>query len=127
MTETLYIFTYVNNLLEVLVLTVVEDGVVYDNPVDVGVGVGGEDGLFDIIARGGTEGIAEAAVFFATRLVHRRSFKDIDCKILMLSQLRKGLQKPRSLSHTHPRPRPHDSLYLPKQNKIRHWRYTHLS
>lgn len=62
-TEALDIFTYVDDLLEVLILAVVEDRVVDDDSVNVRVVVGRENGLFDVIARRGTEGIAESTVF----------------------------------------------------------------
>lgn len=64
--ETLDILTDIDNLLQVLVLTVVEDGVVDDNAVDVRVGVGRDDGLFDVVAGDFTKGILEAAVYSDT-------------------------------------------------------------
>lgn len=60
--ETLNILADIDDLLQVLVLTVVEDGVVDDNAVNVRVGVGRDDGLFDVVAGDFTEGILEAAV-----------------------------------------------------------------
>ena len=62
MAETFYILCYVDNLLQVLVLAVVEDRVVYDDAVDVRVGIGGQDGLFDIIPRHFAESVAESTV-----------------------------------------------------------------
>ena len=50
MAETLDVFTDVGNLLEVLVLAVVEDRVVDDDAVDGVIGVGGEDGAFELFA-----------------------------------------------------------------------------
>lgn len=47
--QPLDVLGYVHDLLQVLVLSVVEDGVVYDDSVDVRVGVGGEDGFFDVV------------------------------------------------------------------------------
>jgi hypothetical protein len=47
--QTLHILGYIDDLLQVLVLAVVEDWVVYDDAVDVRVGVGGEDGFFDVV------------------------------------------------------------------------------
>jgi hypothetical protein len=62
MAETLDILANINDLLQVLVLTVVEDRVVDDNAIDVRVGVGGDDGLFDVVAGDFSEGVLEAAV-----------------------------------------------------------------
>jgi hypothetical protein len=46
--EPLDVFADVDDLLQVLVLAVVEDGVVDDYAVDGGVGVGGQNGAFDV-------------------------------------------------------------------------------
>ena len=62
MAETLDILADIDNLLQVLVVTVVEDRVVDDDAVDVRIGVGGKDGLFDIVAGDLTEGVLEATV-----------------------------------------------------------------
>lgn len=62
MAETLDILANIDDLLQVLVMTVVEDGVVDDNAVNVRVAVGGDDGLFDIVAGDFAEGVLEAAV-----------------------------------------------------------------
>lgn len=48
MAEALDVLGHVHDLLQVLVLPIVENGVVYDNPVDVIVSVRGEDRLFDL-------------------------------------------------------------------------------
>jgi hypothetical protein len=61
--EALYILGNVDNLLEVLVLSVVEDGVVYDDAVDVGVDVRGQDGFFEVIAVYFAEGVAISTIF----------------------------------------------------------------
>lgn len=58
-TQTLDVLGDVHDLLQVLVLSVVEDGVVDDNAVDGVVGVGGEDGLFDIVVGDFAAGVAE--------------------------------------------------------------------
>lgn len=60
--KTLDILADIDDLLQVLVVTVVEDGVIDDNAVDVGVAVGGDDGLFDVVLGNLAEGILEAAV-----------------------------------------------------------------
>jgi hypothetical protein len=62
MAQALDILGYVDNLLEVLVLAVVEDGVVYDDTVNVRVDVGGEDGFFEVIAVDFTERVTESTV-----------------------------------------------------------------
>lgn len=59
MRKTFDIFRYVDDLLEVLVLTVVEDRIVNDDAVDGWVGVGGDDGFFDVVAGDMTEGVEE--------------------------------------------------------------------
>ena len=48
MAEALDVFTDVGDLLQVLVLAVVEDGVVDDNAVDGVIGVGSQDGAFEL-------------------------------------------------------------------------------
>lgn len=65
--EAFDVFVHVDDLLQVLVLAVIEDGVVDDDAVDFGVGVGGEDGFFDVVARDFAEGVAEAAIDWASR------------------------------------------------------------
>jgi hypothetical protein len=60
--KTLDILADIDDLLQVLVLTVVEDRVVDDDAVDVRVGVGGDDGLFDIAVGDFAEGVLEASV-----------------------------------------------------------------
>jgi hypothetical protein len=60
--QTLDVLADVHDLLQVLVLSVVEDRVVDDNAIDVGVGVGGDEGIFDIVAGNFTEGILEATL-----------------------------------------------------------------
>jgi hypothetical protein len=67
--ETLDIFGDVDDLLQVLVLAVVEDRVVDDDAVDVVVGVGGQDGSFDVIAGDFAEGIRETTREENVRLV----------------------------------------------------------
>ena len=62
MAEAFDIFGDVDNLLEVLVLSVVEDWVVDDDAVDVLVAVGGDDGVFDLVAGYGAERIAVSTV-----------------------------------------------------------------
>lgn len=62
MAETFDVFGNIDNLLQVLVLTVVEDRVVDDDTVDVVVGVGGQDGTFDIVAGDFAEGVREATI-----------------------------------------------------------------
>lgn len=47
--EALDVLAHIHNLLQVLVLSVVEDRVVHDNPVDSGVVVGRHDRLFDVV------------------------------------------------------------------------------
>lgn len=59
-TEALDVLLNVDDLLQVLVLSVVEDRVVDDDAVDLGVGVGGKDRFFDLVARRFAEAIAEA-------------------------------------------------------------------
>jgi hypothetical protein len=44
-------------------LSVVEDGVVYDDAVDVGVDVRGQDGFFEVIAVYFAEGVAISTIF----------------------------------------------------------------
>lgn len=58
--QTLDILADVHDLLQVLVLAVVEDGVVYDDAVDLGVFVGAEDGFFDVVAADRAEGVLES-------------------------------------------------------------------
>lgn len=60
-TETLNILADIDDLLQVLVLPVVEDRVVDNNAVDVRVVVGGDDGLFDVVAGDFAEGVFEAS------------------------------------------------------------------
>jgi hypothetical protein len=60
--QTLDILGDINYLLQVLILAVVEDRVVDNNAVDIVVGVGGEDGAFNIVAGNFTEGVLEAAI-----------------------------------------------------------------
>lgn len=60
--QTLDILGDINNLLQVLILAVVEDWVVDDDAVDFVVGVGGEDGAFNIVAGNFAEGVLEAAI-----------------------------------------------------------------
>jgi hypothetical protein len=62
MAETLDILANIDDLLQVLVLTVVEDRVVDDDAVDVRVAVGGDDGLFDVVAGDLAEGVLEASI-----------------------------------------------------------------
>lgn len=62
MAETLDVFGNIDNLLQVLVLAVVEDRVVDDDAVDIVVGVGGQDGTFDIVAGDFVEGVLEATI-----------------------------------------------------------------
>lgn len=62
--QTLDILADVHDLLQVLVLAVVEDGVVYDDAVDFGVFVGAEDGFFDVVAADFTEGVLESTVLY---------------------------------------------------------------
>lgn len=50
MAETFYILGYVDNLLQVLVVSVVENRVVYDDAVNIRVDVCSQDGFFDIVA-----------------------------------------------------------------------------
>lgn len=47
MTQPFDVLGYIHDLLQVLVLTVVEDGIINDYAVDIVVGVGGQDGFFD--------------------------------------------------------------------------------
>ena len=53
---------HVHDLLQVLVLPVVEDRVVDDYPVHGGVGVRGQNGVFDVIAADLAEGVIEATI-----------------------------------------------------------------
>lgn len=62
MAKTFYILRDIHDLLQILVLPVVEDRVVYDDAVDVGIGIGSQDGLFDVVARDFTKSITESAV-----------------------------------------------------------------
>jgi hypothetical protein len=62
MAETLNILADIDDLLQVLVLTVVEDRVVDDDAVDVRIGVRGNEALFDIVAGDLTQGVLEATV-----------------------------------------------------------------
>lgn len=59
--QALDVFGYVDDLLQVLVLAGAEDRVVDDYAVDVVVGVGVQDGLFDVVAGDLTHGVLEAA------------------------------------------------------------------
>lgn len=65
--EAFDVLVHVDDLLQVLVLAVVEDGVVDDDAVDFGVGVSGEDGFFNVVARDVAEGVAESAVDWERR------------------------------------------------------------
>jgi len=58
--EAFDVFGNVDDLLEVLVLPVVEDGVVHYDAVDGGVSVGGYEGVFEVVAGGFAEGEVEA-------------------------------------------------------------------
>lgn len=58
--EALNIFGDIDDLLQVLVLAVVEDRVVDDDAVDVVVGVGGQNGFFDVVAGDFAEGVLES-------------------------------------------------------------------
>jgi hypothetical protein len=51
---------HIDDLLQVLVLAVVEDRVVDDDAVDVVVGVGGQNGFFDVVAGDFAEGVLES-------------------------------------------------------------------
>lgn len=62
MAKTLYILVDIHNLLQVLIVSVVKDGVVYDDAIHIRVDVGGKDCFFDIVAGDLTEGIAESTV-----------------------------------------------------------------
>lgn len=55
----------VHDLLQVLVLSVVEDGVVYYDAVDVVVGIGGQEGILNFITVNHAESVAEATVLNA--------------------------------------------------------------
>lgn len=59
--QTLDVFGNIHNLLQVLVMSIVENGVVDDDTVDVVVAVRGQDGFFDVVARDFAEGILESA------------------------------------------------------------------
>jgi len=60
--ETLDIFGDIDYLLQVLVLAVVEDGVVDNDAVNVGVGVGIDNLFLDVVAADFAEGILESTV-----------------------------------------------------------------
>lgn len=60
--ETLDVLGHINYLLQVLVLAVVEDRVVDDDSVDVAVGVGGENGFFDVVAGHFAHAVLESTV-----------------------------------------------------------------
>jgi hypothetical protein len=51
---------HIDDLLQVLVLAVVEDRIVDDDAVDVVVGVGGQDGFFDVVAGDFAERVLES-------------------------------------------------------------------
>jgi hypothetical protein len=61
-TQALDVLGDVHNLLQVLVLSVVEDGVIHDDAVDRVVCVRGEDGLFDIVAGDFAAGVVETTM-----------------------------------------------------------------
>lgn len=60
MTQPFDVLGYVHNLLQVLVLAVVENGVINDYAVDGVVGVGGQDGFFDFFFVDVAAGVLEA-------------------------------------------------------------------
>lgn len=62
MTETFDIFGYIDDLLQVLVLSRVEDWVVDYHSINVLVGVGGDYGVFNFILGHFAEGVAVSAV-----------------------------------------------------------------
>jgi hypothetical protein len=61
MTKTFYVFGDINNLLEVLVLSVVEDGIVDDDTINGRVVVASQDCLLNVVLSDSTEGILEVA------------------------------------------------------------------
>ena len=58
--QTLDIFGNIHNLLQVLVVAIVENGVIDDNTIHVVVAVRGQDGFFDVVAGDIAEGIRES-------------------------------------------------------------------
>ena len=61
-TQSLDILGNIDDLLQVLVLTVVEDWVVDDDAVNGGIGVCAQDGFFNVIAGNFTEGVLEPTI-----------------------------------------------------------------
>lgn len=58
--KALHILRYIDDLLQVLVLSVVENRVVHDDAVDFLVGIGGEDGIFNVVLGDFTKSITES-------------------------------------------------------------------
>lgn len=58
--QAFHVLGHVDNLLQVLVLSVVEDWVVNNDAVDGVVSVGGQDGFFDVVAGDFAERILES-------------------------------------------------------------------
>ena len=50
MTEPLDIFAYICDLLQVLVLSVIENWIVDDDPIDIAIGICSEDSAFELFA-----------------------------------------------------------------------------
>lgn len=50
MTEPLYIFVCVCDLLQILVLSVIEDWIVDDDPIDISIGICSQDSAFELFA-----------------------------------------------------------------------------
>jgi uncharacterized protein involved in tellurium resistance len=71
-TEALDILADIGNLLQVLILAVIEDGIVDYNTVDGIVMIGGQDVLFELFTVNFGELELEAAVLLETQLIATR-------------------------------------------------------
>lgn len=82
MTKPFYVLGDINNLLEVLVLSVIEDGIVDDDTINGRVVVASQDCLLNVILSDSLEGILEVAERWAvsefqSRKQHRRSCEQL--------------------------------------------------
>ena len=74
MAEALDVFADVGDLLQVLVLPVVEDGVVNDDAVDGVVSVGGQDGAFELFPVEFAQGELASTAYDVSGILDRAGF-----------------------------------------------------
>ena len=60
MTKTLDVLAHIYDLLQILVLAIVEDGIVDNDTVDISIVVGGDNSLFDIVLVHRSKGVSKA-------------------------------------------------------------------